>query len=246
MSERAAAPAGHAGLADRLRVRTADLHRRAERAGIVRRILRGEATLDGYTLYLRNLLPVYRALEMSLVRSRAHSAVAVIFDSRLERRASLEADLETLGGSGLPLLPSAATYASRIEGLVDRAPALLVAHAYARYLGDLNGGQVMQRLLERTLGLGPDRLSFYDFEALPDLELARSAYRAAVDRAGGMLADHGAVVEEAATAFALNIELAIEVEAATSAAGTASPLPPAGRPTPHRRRSAAREAGPFG
>ena len=43
-------------------------------------------------------------------------------------------------------------------------PALLVSHAYVRYLGDLNGGQVLQRVVTGNAGLGSGiGTRFYEF-----------------------------------------------------------------------------------
>jgi heme oxygenase len=49
-----------------LREATADLHRRAERSGVIADLLHGRATRSGYALWLRNLLPAYRNLEAAL------------------------------------------------------------------------------------------------------------------------------------------------------------------------------------
>ncbi len=82
----------------------------------------------------------------------------------------------------------------------------LIAHAYTRYLGDLSGGQILKRLLERSLGLGPDALSFYEFPAIADIAVFKSGLHAAIAAATSVV-DVVAVVEEAAMAFRLNIEL---------------------------------------
>ena len=49
-------------------LRTKALHVEAERSGIIRELLRGSATRDGYILLLRNLLPAYQAMEKGLAR----------------------------------------------------------------------------------------------------------------------------------------------------------------------------------
>ncbi len=84
---------------------------------------------------------------------------------------------------------------------------MLVAHAYVRYLGDLNGGQRLRRLLTEALHLDSDSLSFYRFDAITDLESCIQQLRHAIDR-GVASDDHGRVVEEAARAFEFNILLA--------------------------------------
>ena len=53
-----------------LYMRTKTLHVEAERTGIIRDLLRGEASREGYVLLLRNLLPAYQAMERGLERHR--------------------------------------------------------------------------------------------------------------------------------------------------------------------------------
>lgn len=88
----------------------------------------------------------------------------------------------------------------------------MIAHAYARYLGDLSGGQILQRLLTRSLQLRPAQLSFYDFPAFSDLDALKTDYRNTLDRAGALAIDQKAVVEEGVIAFAHNIALSCAVQ----------------------------------
>jgi len=87
----------------------------------------------------------------------------------------------------------------------------LIAHAYIRYLGDLYGGQILRRILARSLGLGAPSLSFYDFPAIADAEAFKAGYRAALDQAALEIEDCAGVVEEAALAFELNIAVSMAV-----------------------------------
>jgi len=207
-----ACTADAAGLAARLRERTRRLHREAERSGIVRELLRGRATRSGYALYLRNLLPAYRALEDGLERHRATPGVRAIVHPPLFRAGALARDLVTLAGDGwarrLPLLAPGERYGQRIAAAAaPHAGAGLVAHAYVRYLGDLGGGRILRRLLARSLGLAPEALSFYDFPDIADREAFKSAFRGDLDRAELELEHPEAVIEEAIAAFRLNVEV---------------------------------------
>jgi heme oxygenase len=83
-----------------------------------------------------------------------------------------------------------------------------------RYLGDLNGGRVMKQLLERSLGLEPAQLAFYDFPLIPDMREFRTAYRAALDHAVQGLPEIQSILDEAAAAFRLNVEVSDAVHAA--------------------------------
>jgi len=200
-----------AGLADEIRRQTADLHRLAERSGVIREILRGRVDRAAYVMLLRNLLLVYEQLEIGLRRHRASPLLEGLARSEIYRASALEHDLQVLAGPGwreaVPVLASGRHYAARVAASADGGGDLLIPHAYVRYLGDLNGGLVLKRLAARALAVGDDALSFYDFPAIADLIAFRASYRAAIDNAGRRAGQPANWVAEAAEAFRLNIAL---------------------------------------
>jgi heme oxygenase len=201
-----------------LRDSTHALHVEAERSGVIGQLLRGGGTREAYALLLRNLSPAYRAMEEGLVRHEDSPALRAMVRRELFRTAALEADVERLVGASwrlsLPLLPAGERYAARVAAAAVNGSGRLVAHAYLRYLGDLSGGQIMKRLLARSLGLGPDTLAFYDFPAIADLSAFKSEYRKAID--GSIVAGVNPVdvVDEAIVGFRLTIELSEAVAGA--------------------------------
>jgi heme oxygenase (biliverdin-producing, ferredoxin) len=212
-----------------LYLRTKNLHVEAERTGIIRDLLRGEASREGYVLLLRNLLPAYQTMERGLERRRGSPRLGALARYRLDRAPAIQSDLTALCGKhwnrDIPLLAAGEAYAERIAEAAEGEGARLIAHAYTRYLGDLSGGLILQRLLARSLELRPSELSFYDFPRFTDLDALKAGYRKALDRAGALVRDGDAVVEEGAVAFTLNIELSCAVESAVlkgSAAATAA------------------------
>ena len=208
------------GLANALRDRTKDLHREAERSGIINDVLRGAGRRDAYAVFLRNLLPVYRQLEAGLEQHRHEPAVKGLARPEVYRSMALEADLVALHGPDwqavLPLLDAGAAYVARVEHAARYDSALLIAHAYVRYLGDLNGGQVLKRLLSRSLDLTSSMLTFYEFPDIDDLTAFKAVYRDAFDAAGTNLSDTQSVLDEAADAFSLNIALSERVRSVAS------------------------------
>ena len=212
-------PPGCESFAAVLRERTKLVHREAERSGFLAELIRGRATREGYALFLRNLVPVYAALESALDAHR-DGPFAAFADPRLRRLPALVGDLEAIAGSNwasaLTPLPAATIYANAIAEASAEAPRLL-AHAYARYLGDLSGGQILKPILARTLGLAPDMLGFYDFPRLADVDAAKRAMRDALDTvpAGDPAAD--TIVIEAVAAFSHNIAVSEAVAAASRA-----------------------------
>lgn len=165
-------------------------------------MLHGRAGRTGYALLLRNLLPVYRAIEEGL--SRGEPALRPFARPELYRTAQIQADLAALCGADWPaMLPAGARYAARAARVADRDGTLLIAHAYVRTLGDLSGGQMLGRLLGRTLGLPAAALTFYDFSDVADIPATKAAWRSALDD----VAAPARLLHEARVAFRLNIAL---------------------------------------
>lgn len=210
--------ASEAGLADRLRARTSALHRQAEQSGILADLLAGRGDRAGYALLLRNLLPAYRELEGGLERYRKLPGLDAIARPDVYRVASLESDLRALHGedwaASLPLVDAAERYARRISEAARRGASGLLGHAYARLLGDLNGGRILGRLLARSLALEPQALAFCAYPQIPDLEAFKAAYRRAFDAAAAYV-EFEDVAEEALAAFRLNIDVSEEVRRAS-------------------------------
>ncbi|QUS38588.1 biliverdin-producing heme oxygenase [Tardiphaga alba] len=203
-----------------LYVSTKTLHTEAERSGIIRDMLRGDVSREGYVLLQRNLLPAYQALEAGLESHRDNPVLAALAAYRLDRSSPLKADLVAMCGgdfSAIPLLAEGTAYAKRIEEAAKGNGELLIAHAYTRYLGDLSGGQILKRLLAKKPGLQPNELAFYDFPAHADLAALKSDYRNALDAAGKLAANPQAIVAEGSLAFQLNTDLSWAVQAAIEA-----------------------------
>ena len=194
---------------------TKTLHTEAERSGIIRDLLRGEASREGYIVLQRNLLPAYQALEAGLDAHRDSPLLGPLAAYRLDRASALQADLAALCGgdfSQVPVLAEGAAYAKRIEDAAKGDGELLIAHAYTRYLGDLSGGQILKRLLANKPGLTPSELTFYDFPAHADLAALKSDYRNALDEAGNRATHKQAIVDEGSVTFQLNTDISWAVQ----------------------------------
>ena len=211
-----APPAGD--LANSLRERTHALHTRAERSGIINDVLCGKASRYGYALLLRNLLPAYRQMEAGLEQHRETPGVQAFARREVYRAQALEADLQALYGvewaRSLALLPAGEQYGLRVAVAAEGDGGQLIGHAYARYLGDLSGGQIMRRLLARAPGLGSHELSFYDFPDIGDVGAFKLNYRNALDQVAAEIADTESIVLGATSAFELNIAVSEAVQQA--------------------------------
>ncbi len=212
-----APPGREVSMADRMRDRTRGLHAEAEATGIVREIISGRIDRPRYVLFMRNLLPVYQQLELGLARKQGQPGIDELYRPELWRSSALAADLRTLGGpdfeTAVPLLPAGQRYADRVCVAGGGDGRLLIAHAYTRYLGDLAGGRVLaRRLAAAGLDAGDGGgLSFYAFPQRAQPGAFARTYREALDRAAAVLGSTADIVEEAALAFQLNIDLSLAV-----------------------------------
>jgi heme oxygenase len=207
---------GRPDLGEALRTHTRDLHTAVERSGVMRELLRGRVERSTYCLLLRNFHALYAALEDGLAAHATDARLLPAQAPQLARSAALAADLELLHGArwadALPLLPATRNYVERLRALAHDSPALLLAHAYVRYLGDLSGGQILRRIVAQGLGLvGGQGVRFYTFgdpDAAADLALD---FRRGLDALDIDAAAAAALVEEARWGFARHAELFVQV-----------------------------------
>lgn len=199
------------GLAARLKRDTRELHTQAERSGLMAGLLRGRISRPAYCALLRNLQPIYAALEAGLDAGPEHPG---LWGPQLRRLPAIEQDLTLLHPgdwrSELAIEPATAAYVQRLRALAAGQPALLLAHAYLRYLGDLHGGQMLARIVRQCFALdGEPGCAFYSFGDAAQVERLKRDFRAGLDALGGQLTppQQAAFVAEACEAFRLHQQL---------------------------------------
>jgi heme oxygenase len=180
----------------------------------MRTMLARKLDRPSYCMLLRNLCPIYQALEAGLSQWATHPCVTPIWTKGLSRVSALIADLTVLHGASwtteIEMLPASKDYALRLQRQSTYQPELLVAHAYVRYLGDLSGGQLLRGIVARNLGLS-DRcsvgLDFYDFGLPAEAMGSAQALRAGLNHVTQDVNCADAIVAEAVHAFGLHADL---------------------------------------
>ena len=199
------------GLAARLHDGTKPLHTDAERSGVMGALLRGRASREQYFLLLSSLHSIYEALEDALDYRVDHPALVSMQAPGFARRAALDADLTAALGRNwrdlAPAHPLALDYAAHLRGLATSAPERLLAHAWLRYLGDLNGGQIIARLIRDSEALAGVPTAFYEFPDIAEPRAAAAEWRARLDALPFSEADCSALVAEAQDGFRRHIAL---------------------------------------
>jgi heme oxygenase len=167
----------------------------------------------------RGLHALYAALEAALAHHQADLAIAMLQAGPLRRTAALAADLQSLQGAqwqqAFTLQSAMRDYVHRLQALAATGSRALVAHAYVRYLGDLNGGQALARLVVRRLDLvGAEGTRFYDFGTAEEVAARRTAFRAALGQLPLRAGEDDLIVEEARWAFRQHQRLFEELQSA--------------------------------
>lgn len=200
-----------AGFAERIKSETAAEHSETENSAFVTELLGGQLNTDGYAALLAQSWYIYEALERIGAGYADNAIVGPFLADELLRTAALEADLQFLLGDDwratVAPLPSTTRYMQRLEEVAAASPEAYLAHHYLRYLGDLSGGQIIRRMLERAYGYERDGLRFYTFDGIPKTKPFKDAYRAKLDAAPLDSAQQQAVIDEANLVFGLNRDL---------------------------------------
>jgi heme oxygenase (biliverdin-producing, ferredoxin) len=204
-------------LATKLREGTKKSHSMAEGTGFIACFLKGTVEKNSYRKLVTNLYFVYSAMEEEMHKHSNHPLLSTLFFPELDRKAALEQDLAFYYGSKWKeqIAPSAATqgYVDRIHAVTNNDPALMVAHLYTRYMGDLSGGQILKKIAQNAMKLTDGQgTAFYEFEQITDEKTFKANYRQAMDELPIDEATADRIVDEANAAFGMNMVMFKELE----------------------------------
>jgi heme oxygenase (biliverdin-producing, ferredoxin) len=204
-------------LATKLREGTKKSHTMAENVGFVKCFLKGVVEKTSYRKLVANLYFVYSAIEEEMERHRDHEILSRVYFPELNRKASLEQDLQYYFGNNwreqISPSPAAQAYIARIREVSETQPELLIAQSYTRYLGDLSGGQILKGIAQRGMNLSNgEGTAFYEFADIPDEKAFKTQYRQALDELPITDEQANQIVDEANAAFGMNMKMFNELE----------------------------------
>ncbi|WP_410655587.1 heme oxygenase (biliverdin-producing) [Amycolatopsis sp. lyj-112] len=202
-----------------LRASTMAAHDRANHSVYMNALLGGELAIEGYTQLAIQYYFIYQAIEQAGDKLAKDPVAGKFVFDELRRLPNLERDLEHLVGPNwretVRPLASTERYARRVAEASDWSGGF-VAHHYTRYLGDIAGGQVIRRLLERKYELTEAGSLFYHFDQLGSAPKFRDQYREQLNTAPWSDDERARLIDEAIVAFECNIavfdELAGELD----------------------------------
>jgi heme oxygenase len=191
-------------LSTAMREGSQEAHTRAEESAFMAELTSARINALGVQDYLLRYREVYRTMEMLGAELADSPAVAAVVDPALDRLPAIEADLAfwaAASGATAPdrfSSPATDAYVDRLRAARDWP------HHDTRYLGDLSGGQVIGRVLDRGLGLDGRGTAFYAFPGIPKPKPYKDGYRARLDGLDLTADERARVVAEVSVAFELN------------------------------------------
>lgn len=160
------------------------------------------------------------ALEQALDDHKENAQLALLyFPQELARKAALEEDLEFFNGPQWREMlqtttPAQQAYIDAIQRCASSpTPELLAAHAYVRYLGDLSGGQVLSKRLQKFNDLSEDQgVAFYRFPLIEDTDQFKEMFRKRLNQFEVDDELREQIVQEAKDTFLRNIDIFCEFD----------------------------------
>lgn len=200
---------------ERLKAGTRSSHDAAEAHDFSQALVSGTLPRHGYVALAAQHYFIYSALEEVAETLADHPVGGAVYFPELHRVPALERDLAFLCGPDwrdtITPLPTTRAYTDRIRWTVHW-PAGFIAHHYTRYLGDLSGGQVIKRVVQRAYGFTDGAgFEFYIFDRLDSLPRFKKNYRAVLDALDLDEAEQTRVVDEVRQAYQFNSELMAEL-----------------------------------
>ena len=194
-------------LRDVLKNGTRDVHSVADKL-LSGHFVKGGIDRATYRHFLAQLYYLYDAMEEELARNATHPLVGpAYFPDELDRRDAIEIDLEFYYGPSwrddISCLASTRRYVERVREVGRSRPELLNAHAYVRYLGDVSGGQIIKKIMQRLFALSPDGegIEFYEFRNVASIPKFKEFYNARMNSLELSDGEKQDMVDEAVRSF---------------------------------------------
>lgn len=153
-------------LSEEVRDNISGIHDRLENHAFSALLFSGRIDVSLYVGYLEGLQSVYSALEDAIRQLASDPLICPLNHKPLQRLPAIQADLPRNRPVGPePIIPELSGW---IQENCPASPEHVLAAAYVRYMGDLGGGQVLKRRLQKAWNEVPEHskpgLTFFDFE----------------------------------------------------------------------------------
>ncbi|WP_181034211.1 heme oxygenase (biliverdin-producing) [Arthrobacter sp. GMC3] len=217
-------------LSQELKSHTAAAHMAAEDSAFVADLMGGKLDAAALASLLAQTLVIYRAMEDALALHADDAQLGGFIDPKLARVSALEADLafhygadwdEQLADGRIAIVPATTAYAQKLAEVGPTSIEFLLAHHYVRYMGDLSGGLIISRMVQRHYEIAEAGLNFYVFDEIPKPKPYKDAYRDRLDSTNFTREQKDAILGFAAESFELNRAVFVDLAAERASAHAA-------------------------
>lgn len=191
---------------DKMKEETWEEHEASKDSKFAVGIMSGELGVQGFIEWQRVLYPIYVNLENIMRKNRKDSTLHIFDHRKLDRSEKIYNDLMSLGvdpNEDPSPLKSLDPYLDAIHA-ASAAPQRIMAYHYTRYMGDMNGGQVIARAMTKVYGIEQESLSCYDFSELGDTYHYRKQYKTLLELAPWTEEERQMFIDEAKIAYSVN------------------------------------------
>lgn len=198
-----------------LRSTTGRAHSAAQHSPIIGELFSGKLQKERFAELTAQYFAIYSVLEEAGEAMKDDPVAGSFVRSELARKAALEADLAFFLGDNwrdrLSIREATNRYIDRLREVGFTSPGQFIAHHYVRYLGDLSGGQMIGKMVAKSLSLEEEGTSFYRFANIADPDAFKNDYRAKLDALVLSDEERTLIVNEALLAYDLNTAVLAEV-----------------------------------
>ena len=203
-------------LITKIRKNTGALHSAAEHSGILKRIVDGNASVDGYVEYLFNLSAMYKVIEETIENNKDNEVVKEFATPELYRYKLIEKDLKYFLGENsdkYELLASTIAFVEKIKEIGNTNPELIVAYAYTRFIADLFGGRTFVALLSVNYKVPAEGLNYYNCDGIKNIRAYVMNYAVKINDIKLSSELEEKLVTEVSNAYIYNLAISQELEA---------------------------------
>ena len=185
---------------------TWDEHEASKDSRFAKGIMSNEFGEQGFIEWQRALYPIYVELEDILKKNRKDPVLHVFDHRKLDRAERIYNDLQVLGEDPLKIPSPLKTIPPYIAAIkkASAVPQRLMAYHYTRYMGDMNGGQVISRAMQTVCGIDKLALTCYDFSELGDVYHYRKQYKTLLELSPWTEEEKEMFIDEAKIAYSVN------------------------------------------
>lgn len=198
-----------------LRSTTGRAHSAAQHSPIIGELFSGKLLKSRFAELTAQYYAIYSVLEEAGEAMKDDPVAGPFVRAELARKAALETDLAFFLGDNwrdqIATRDATTRYTERLREVAFTSPGQFIAHHYVRYLGDLSGGQMIGKMVAKSLSLEDEGTSFYRFPEIADPDTFKNDYRAKLDALVLGDEERKLIVDEALLAYELNTAVLAEV-----------------------------------